>query len=226
MDKRFVVILVVIVAAFGGFLAFGRKSSAPGTDAATGKVSYHAIGDSALALEIVEYGDFQCPSCGQFFPIVGAIKQQYAGRIRFVFKNFPLDSIHKNARAAHRTAEAAGLQGKFFEMHDLLYQNQNNWNSLSNPKTVFDSYAKQLGLDQTKFDTDFASEEVNATINADVAEGQGKKVAGTPTFFFNGTQIENTKLSSVALFSAKIDELLAGKAPQAATPPAAPASSN
>ncbi len=207
MDKRFVIVLVVLLVLFGGFLVFNKKSSAPaGTTA--GAVSSHVEGDASLSVEVVEYGDFQCPVCGQFYPITKAVKEKYAGRVRFVFKNFPLDSIHKNARAAHRAAEAASLQGKFFEMHDLLYENQNSWNTLNDPLRQFDEYAKQLGLDVSKFDTDYAREAVNATINADTTEGQAKKVSGTPTFFLNGQPVQNSEVGSLELFSAKLDALL------------------
>lgn len=207
MDKKFILILAVIVAAFVGFLTFGDKSSAPANVTTSG--SNHVYGNPAATVEIVEFGDFQCPACAQFFPIVKEIKQKYEGKIKFVFKNFPLDSIHPNARAAHRSAEAAGNQGKFFEMHDLLYENQRDWQSSRAAKTIFEGYAKQLNLDMTRFEADFAAEQTNAIINADSAEGKDKKVTGTPTFFINGKKYENGEIGSAALFSAKIDELLA-----------------
>jgi protein-disulfide isomerase len=224
MDKKFILILAVIVAAFVGFLTFGDKSSAPASVATSG--SNHVYGNPAASVEIVEFGDFQCPACGQFFPIVKEIKQKYDGKIKFVYKNFPLDSIHPNARAAHRSAEAAGNQGKFFEMHDLLYENQRDWQSSRAAKTFFEGYAKQIGLDMTRFEADFAAEQTNAVINADSAEGKDKKVSGTPTFFINGKKYENNELGSVALFSAKIDELLATSSSNTETStPAAPSAS-
>ncbi len=132
------------------------------------------------------YGDFQCPACAQIFPVEKQVVTNFNDQIKFTFRHFPLESIHPNARAASRAAEAAGLQGKFFEMHDALYESQNAWSSLSNPLDEFVSMAQKIGLDTEKFKTDYATELVNATINADLKEGNSKNVSGTPSYFVNG----------------------------------------
>lgn len=208
MDKKFLVILGVAILALGGiFIYSGSKSKNTDTKVAS-SVTNHSTGNLNSKVEVLEYGDFQCPACGQFFPLVTAVKQEYKDTVKFTFRHFPLDSIHKNARAAARAAEAAGQQGKFFEMHDLLYQNQSSWESTSDPLTIFSGYAQQLGLDVTAFKAYYASESANSSINADLNEGQSKGVTGTPTFFIAGKQVSNSDLSSLEKFKAQIDAAL------------------
>ena len=221
MDKRFALILVVVVALIGGIFVLSKDKKSPNSSnsSSSAGTSNHSEGTGTTGVELVEYGDLQCPACGQFFPIVEQITEKYGDQIKFTYKNFPLDSIHPNARAAHRAAEAAGIQGKFFEMYRLMYQNQTNWASLGNPVTVFDDYATQLGLNLEKFKTDFSSEAVNSTINADVKEGKDKYQANsTPTFVIDGQKVSNTELGSLDLFTKKIDEAIAAKAASNPTP--------
>jgi protein-disulfide isomerase len=143
----------------------------------------------------VEYGDYQCPICGLYYPTIKQVQEKYGDAITFQFRNLPLPQIHQNAFAAARAAEAAGLQNKYWEMHDLLYEGQSSWSSISNPMNYFESYAKQIGLDVNQFRTDFSSSKVNNLINADIAEfAKTKNEQATPTFFLNGTKIDNTKL--------------------------------
>jgi protein-disulfide isomerase len=217
MDKRFIVILVVVILGLAGIFILGKSksntSSSSSTSSATGSTSNHTKGAGAKNVNITVYGDFQCPVCSQYYPIEKAVIEKYQNDITFTFRHFPLESIHPNARGGARAAEAAGLQGKFFEMHDLLYENQQSWSTGSDPMPYFTNYATQLGLNIDKFKTDFASEAVNSTINADLKEGNGKAVSGTPTYFFNGKKMDNTELNSFDKFSAKVQEAInnAGK---------------
>ena len=210
MDKRFITILVVIFLAITGLFIFtNKKNSSSGSTTSTNTgVSNHTEGNSSSKVHLVVYGDFQCSVCEQMYPIETQVLQKYLGQITFTFKHFPLDSAHPNARAASRAAEAAGLQGKFFEMHDLLYGNQNLWINSSNPQTIFDKFATSLSLNITKFDADFSSGAVNSTINADYQEGVSKGVDGTPTYFLNGTKLNNENIFSVDQFSAVIDQAI------------------
>ncbi len=209
MDKKFLIVLGVAILALGGIFVFSNnKSSNNNSTATASSVTNHSTGNLNSKVEILEYGDFQCPACGQFFPLVNAVKAQYKDTVKFTFRHFPLDSIHKNARAGSRAAEAAGQQGKFFEMHDLLYQNQNAWVDSSDPLTIFAGYAQQLGLDVNAFKIYYASEAANSSINADLQEGQKKGVSGTPTFFIAGKQVNNNDLSTLEKFSAQIDAAL------------------
>lgn len=209
MDKRFGIILLAVVVLIGGVFFFTKKDTSP-TNSSTGVVSNHSSGVGTANVELIEYGDFQCPACSSFFVIVEQVRDTYGDQIKFTFRNFPLVSIHKNAMASHRAAEAAAAQGKFFEMYEMLYQNQSSWSSLSSPVTLFESYASALGLDLSKFKTDFASEATNNVINADIAEGKDKyKVDSTPTFVLNGQKLDSSEIGSLELFSKKIDAAIA-----------------
>ena len=154
---------------------------------------------------MVEYGDFQWPACANYFPLIKQVEEKYADKVSFQFRHFPLIQIHPNAMAASRAAEAAGNQGKFFEMHDMLYENQD-----SNPTSVFENYASQLGLDMSKYQTDVGSQETNAVINADLKAGQAAGVNSTPTFYLDGKKIESNPQTADEFYKL-IDEALAAK---------------
>jgi len=211
MDRRFIIILAVVVLGLGGIFFVGKiksNSANSGANTTIGSTSNHTTGGNAKNVSLLVYGDFQCPVCGQFHPIEKKVVDTYKDDILFTFRHFPLDSIHPNARAGSRAAEAAGLQGKFFEMHDLLYENQSTWSQSTNPLSFFTTYATQLGLDVDKFKADFTSETVNNTINADLKEGNQKGVTGTPTYYLNGKKLENGDISSYEKFSAIIEEAI------------------
>lgn len=191
MNKRFILtVLAVIAAMVGVFLLTREEAGAPdgGSDNAA-QTSNHTQGEGTAGVTLVEYGDFQCPACGAYYPIVKEVKAKYGDQITFQFRHFPLSQIHPNAFAAHRAAEAAGLQGKFFEMHDLLYERQQAWSTANNPVDTFNTYAEELGLDMEKFRQDFSSAAVNATINADIKAGQDIGATSTPTFVLNGQKL-------------------------------------
>lgn len=206
MNKQFLIIVTVIVAALIGVFIFTSKDESDPNGSQSGNTSNHTQGAGNKKVTLTEYGDFQCPACGQYYPILKEVKKFYGDDIKFEFKHFPLIQIHPNAFAAHRAAEAAGLQGKFFEMHDLLYENQQSWVSQSNPNSVFESFATQLGLDINKFKTDSASEAVSNTINADIKAGQALGANSTPTFLINGEKIDSPK--DVAGFKELIDQAI------------------
>lgn len=211
MDRKFLIILAVAVVSLVGIFIYSSNKSSnndSGTATTNASTSNHSKGGNAKNVELLAYGDFQCPACAQFYPIEKQVVDKYINDIKFTFRHYPLDSIHPNARAAHRAAEAAGLQGKFFEMHDLLYERNQEWVNLSSPQATFEQYAINLGLNIDKFKTDYASESVNATINADKKEGNSKQITGTPTYFINGKKIENGDISSVEAFSKQIEEAI------------------
>lgn len=221
MDRRFISILVVIALIFAGFLVFNQKNSTSGTggnSSASSKPSNHVIGEGKKHVTLIEYGDYQCPACGQYYPIVKQVQLKYNSDIVFQFRNFPLESLHPNARAGARAAEAAGMQGKYWEMHDKLYETQQQWAQLSDVKTAFESIASQLGLNMTKFRTDYASDTVNSTINADIGEGQKIGANSTPTFVLDGKKIDQNP-RSLDEFYKLIDEEIAVKNPGAKTTP-------
>ncbi len=210
MSNRFFAILLIIIAVIGGVL-FATKSKNSNTPTASNTAPTNiTAGTGTTGVTLVEYGDFQCPVCASFLPIVQQVKQKYGDQITFQFRNFPLSEIHPNAVIAARAALAAEKQGKFWEFHDLLYINQTAWSSSKTPETFFDSYAEQLGLDVAKFKTDLASAETNAAVQADRADAQRQGFTGTPTFVLDGKKLDPSP-SNLEQFSAKIDEAIKAK---------------
>lgn len=217
MSKQFWVALAVIAAILIGIVVVTNNTKS--TTTSSGKPTSHVEGTSPEGVTLVEYGDYECPVCETFYPTVKQVAAKYSDKVLFQFRNLPLTSIHPNAFAAARAAEAAGLQGKYFEMHDLLYENQNSWVSASQPLSTFDIYARALGLDTSKFDKDYASEAVNNAINADLSafDATGDEKA-TPTFYLDGKKLDNTQLinssnqPTVDAFSKILDAELAKKA--------------
>ena len=179
-----VITLVLIVT---GVVFFGNqkpKASVGGqekVDTVSGAI--HTVGNADSKVKIVEFGDYQCPACGAAYPIVKSVIGKNKDKIFFAFRNFPLSAVHPNARDSARAAEAAGEQGKFWEMHDLLYEKQSEWSSLGNAGDKFKEYAQSLGLDMKKYAEDF--DKVIARINDDASLGDKAGIDSTPTFFVN-----------------------------------------
>ncbi|MCL4405406.1 MAG: DsbA family protein [Patescibacteria group bacterium] len=168
----------------------------------------HVEGSSNAKVSVIEYGDFQCPACGDFYPIVKQMITNYDSKIKFAFRNFPLPQ-HPDAQIAAQAAEAAGLQGEYWQMNNLLYEKQNEW-TIASPSIVvsqfFDSYASSLGLNVNKFNVDINSTEVLNKIKDDVAGANSAAVNHTPTFFINLKQIPNP--DSYGQFKSTIDQAL------------------
>ncbi len=143
----------------------------------------HTIGDRNAPLKVVEFGDFQCPACGQAYPIVKKVLENNKDEFFFVFRHYPL-SLHKNAKFAAQASEAAAIQGKFWEMHDLIYENQNEWSDSGKIQEIFEGYADKIGLDKSKFKDDI--DKTTGIVNEDYALGNKVGVQSTPTFFING----------------------------------------
>ncbi len=222
-----IIFTVVVVGVLGGLVAWARISNPP-TDLTgvennsvisalqqNGNIADHVTGSDSKKVILLEYGDFQCPSCGGAHPGVKALIEEYGDKVTFIFRNFPLTTIHPNARAASAVAEAAGLQGKYWEMHDLLYENQNDWSSLDASKrtATFDTYAESLKLDMDKYNTDLVSSEVNKKISFDQALGKSVSVSATPTFFLNGEKVDDATAGSLVqgdstAIKAKLDALI------------------
>jgi protein-disulfide isomerase len=141
----------------------------------------HRQGDPAAPCTLVEYGDYQCPSCGQAYPIVKRLQKHFGKRLSFVFRNFPLTQMHPYAEPAAETAEFAGAHGKFWEMHDLLYENQDLLD-----ESLLVELAQQLDLPRPKLLEALESREFEPRVKADFSGGVRSGVNGTPTFFING----------------------------------------
>ena len=150
-------------------------------------------GNPTAKVALIEYGDFQCPACAQFHPLVKIMKEEFGNDVAFAFRHFPLSQAHPNAKAAARAAEAAGAQGKFWEMHDYLFEHQTEWAPKPSPKAAFVSYAQELGLNTDQFENDLDRDDLEDKINAQYQSGTASGVNSTPTFFLNGTKIENPR---------------------------------
>ena len=142
---------------------------------------------SPVVLE--EYGDYQCPPCGQLYPELKKIEAEYGDQVRIVFHHLPLSKLHKNAMAAAHAAEAARNQTKFWEMHDRLYRNQKEWSELDDPRPIFISYARELKLDIQQFTADMDSNLVDQRINADMQRAASMGITGTPTVLIDGQML-------------------------------------
>jgi protein-disulfide isomerase len=198
VDKRFLTILGVIVVIIVGIIIVtgNSKDKSSSGSGSSGQPTHHVIGNGQKNVTLQEYGDYQCPICGIYYSPLKQAQQQLNNEIYFQFSNLPLVSIHPNAFSAARAAEAAGLQNKYWEMHDMLYENQSAWESSQSPQSVFEGYAKQLGLDLTRFRQDYTSSKVNNSINADLnAFNKTGHDMATPTIFINGKYIPNAQLS-------------------------------
>lgn len=141
----------------------------------------HIQGDARAPVTLVEYGDYECPHCGRAYPIVKKVQQHFGKRVRFVFRNFPLSEAHPHAEEAAETAEFAGVNGKFWPMHDLLFENQDR---LTRP--LFGELARTLELDTAALQKALETREYAPRVRADFSGGARSGVNGTPTFFING----------------------------------------
>jgi protein-disulfide isomerase len=157
-------------------------------DESSQAAALHVRGPSTAPLTVEIYGDFQCPTCAVTSMALDELaNNEFAGKIRIVYHEFPL-SIHSHSVQAAEVAEAAGLQGRFWEMHDMLYKYQDSWSRITNPNVFFDAYAQQLGLDMDRFRADRQSDEIEGKVIEEGNSGLERGVRNTPTIFINGVE--------------------------------------
>ena len=147
----------------------------------------HVQGPAQAAVTLLEYGDYECPYCGAAYPIVKEVQARMGDRLRFVFRNFPITTSHPRAEQAAEAAEAAAGQGRFWEMHDLLYEHQSRLGD-----TALHGYAEQLGLDVESFDKELAEHVHAARVHEDFVSGVRSGVNGTPTFYIDGARHDDS----------------------------------
>ncbi|HKE59562.1 MAG TPA: thioredoxin domain-containing protein [Pyrinomonadaceae bacterium] len=220
----FAIIMLALLAALASGFYFSRPVR--NTDAAvaapshnvvppalptTGAEPAHIKGPEKTEVTLEEFADFECPACGGFYPILKAIEKDYGSRVRVIFREFPL-SQHVHAMPAARAAEAAGLQGKFWEMHDLLYEQRDNWTKAPDVQVVFEQYARRLGLDVDRFKKDQTSEVVQKRITLDHVRGRHMKLHSTPTVFLNDVEIPFAEMKTTEALRKTIEQALATKA--------------
>jgi protein-disulfide isomerase len=150
-------------------------------------------GTAGTGKMLLVFSDFQCPACDAYESMLNQGMTEFNDSVQFVFRNFPLRTLHPNAQIASQAAEAAGIQNKFWEMHDKLFEKQAEWSESSNPKAYFLQYAELMGLDKAKFSSDLESDPVVQSVEDDYQSGLKASVSGTPSFFFNGKKVDNFK---------------------------------
>lgn len=212
MNKTgWIIFSAIVVLILGGMVVWTRATNPPidvsnvennsiiAASSDNGNIADHTKGSDKNKLILVEYGDYQCPGCATAHPNIKSLVEDYKDDLTFVFRNFPLTSIHPNALAAAAAVEAAGLQGKFWEMHDLVYDNQSDWSSVDATKRtdIFNQYASSLSLNLDTFKSDLAGKDVSQKIKFDIAVGKELNVAATPTFFLNGEKLNDSEVSSI-----------------------------
>jgi protein-disulfide isomerase len=149
----------------------------------------HLQGPANAPAKLEEFGDFECPPCGLLHPILVEMHREFGDQLQITFREFPLVPTHQHAVAAASSAEAAGLQGKFWEMHDLIYEHQKDWHEAFDVRPIFEGYAKQIGLDLERYKRDVDGEAVAQRIFLDGKRGHALGVKGTPTVFLNGKEV-------------------------------------
>jgi protein-disulfide isomerase len=202
----FIIILLVLGVALGSAWYLTRSASNSSTSAGTaatptgpaqpvalkgvpGAEPAHTLGPPNAPAQIEEFGDFQCPPCGIFHPVLEQMHKEFGDRLRITFREFPLTPPHQHAVSAASAAEAAGLQGRFWEMHDLIYEHQNDWKDKFDVRPIFEGYANDLGLDVERYKRDIRSEQIAQRIFLDGKRGHSLGVKGTPTVFLNGREV-------------------------------------
>lgn len=189
----FIAVTLGVLLGVGGLLwQFGSTADQPVEDIAGERKHVKGTG----AVTVVEFSDFQCPACLSVQEPLKQILAKYEGKVELVYRHFPLVSIHKNATLAAYASEAADMQGKFWEMHDMLFTKQAEWSELSDPMSVFVGYSEQIGMDTAKFAADLESQAVKDVVTTDVLASTRYRLSGTPTFFVNGVKTEFGQIES------------------------------
>jgi len=193
-NKVFIgVILATFILLFGGVFLFSRNDPSGDSKKIADTIlvpkDSYKFTNASTPLTLVEFGDYQCPACGAYHPLVQKLLEDFSGKLNFVFRHFPL-SQHANAPISSYAVEASGLQGKFWEMHDKIYETQGAWSGSADARSIFVGYAKDLGLNVEKFKIDIDSKAVKDKISRDMADGNLINIDSTPTFFLNGEKIK------------------------------------
>ncbi|MDD3694068.1 MAG: thioredoxin domain-containing protein [Candidatus Pacebacteria bacterium] len=159
-------------------------------DVVTFDLGAHEKGNLDSQIRLIEYSDFQCPACKSAEPAVEDLVNTFGDQFVFEYRHYPLRSIHPNAQKAAEASEAAAKQGKFWEMHDILFARQNEWSQSFNPEKMFSSYAKEIGLNVDRFKYDLKSDEVKKVVNDSYNEAVSLNLPGTPSFVYDGKEID------------------------------------
>jgi protein-disulfide isomerase len=192
--KKIIWIIIAILVVAGLFFLFTQGGS--GSDSKLYKAGIpnaldNTKGNASSTVVLMEYSDFQCPACRAYYPVMRQLMQEFGDRVQFVYRHFPLTGIHANAEFAARAAQAAANQGKFWEMHDILFEKQEEWAEKGDAPKYFESYAKLIGLDVDQFNRDFRSKQVKDFVASQRIHALSSGLQGTPSFYLNGQKIDN-----------------------------------
>lgn len=201
MDKRFVIVLLLIFGVFVGIMMFNDRNKTADDENVSAQGSQNYYGKLDSPVTFTEFVDFQCEACYAYYPYVKQVKEKYKDRVRFQVRNYPISSGHQFAYLAARSAEAAARQNKFWEMHDKIFEGQKIWEQSQSPEKYFDGYASEIGLNLEKYKTDRDSASVAAVINKDLKDVEALGGTGTPTFVINGRLVEKVERSTEGLSS-------------------------
>ncbi len=187
-----IVSIVIVVGGIAGLIFLSGRPTGTGTGTVqTVGADDHLLGSADAPAVVIAYSDFQCPACLAYEPILKSLRTEFGDKLTVVFRHFPLKSIHKYAESAALASEAANLQGKFWEFHDLLYDRQKSWTGATDIDQTMADYAKELGLDVDRFTADYKGATVQARVDRDINDGLARGLNSTPSFFLNGAAITN-----------------------------------
>ena len=212
--KAWIIFAAMCVGLIGGLIFLQQRNQidvssvdttkAQPASSESGDISEHVYGNSNSKVLLVEYADFQCPGCNSSYPVTKKVIEKYKDKIGFIFRNYPLTSAHPNALAAAAAAESAGLQGKYWEMHNSLFENRASWVELSG-STRTDAFVKLASdikdLNVDKFKTDLENPVIRKKIDYDMALGKKDSVGGTPAMYINGKDVGSQKVLNGKLVS-------------------------
>ena len=207
-STSFLVVIATIVLLFI-LVKFGATKPKDNTDTKDNGLSYNLTfnpqdnfaGNPNATVTLIEYSDFQCPACAYYHTVLNQLKMDYPDNVVFIYRNFPLPQ-HKNAKPAAYAVEAAARQGKFWEMHNLIFENQTNWSDKNVADSLFENYAKQLNIDIERYRNDIKDPQISRKVDGQLVSGEKLNITGTPTFFLNGKQIQANNIDE---FKEKID---------------------
>ena len=212
--KAWIIFAAMCVGLIGGLIFLQQRNQidvssvdttkAQPASSESGDISEHVYGNSNSKVLLVEYADFQCPGCNSSYPVTKKVIEKYKDKIGFIFRNYPLTSAHPNALAAAAAAESAGLQGKYWEMHNSLFENRASWVELSG-STRTENFVKLAsdikGLNVEKFKADLENPNIRKKIDYDMALGKKDNVGGTPAMYINGKDVGSQKVLNGKLVS-------------------------
>lgn len=196
MDKRKILTWSIAILAIVGLFVGLAYLGGSGINTPTGNTldvavtsTDHIKGPETAKATLVEYSDFECPACAQYEGLVQEVMKAFPNDLRLVYRHFPLQAAHPKAMIASQASEAAGKQGKFWEMHDILFAKQSEWAKSTDTEKLFNDYATSLGLNKEQFEKDISEASIREKINSDYVSAVKFGVNGTPTFYLNGKHI-------------------------------------